>query len=250
MPLLTSQQGPYASAVLRFGMDFPLAYPSRPPQITFTTDIFHPLVTPLTTSTGSIGITDVRHGNVTDQPRRSSGCFRLAHGFPGWVGESEQSTKELQPTTELAEPVMIGRFTHSIPAPAAEVLRYVRSTFDSAEMLDSVPLAAAGNPSAWHAWQAYRRRSSSSTQPDSEKVQDIGSGEDTGSSEDDEEQEIPGRRKLAEGTSTPARTGRSPAEWDWDGVWEERAGRSIRNSTTEAALYGNSSGSRGPVSIK
>lgn len=37
-----------------------------------------------------------------------------------------------------------------------EVLSYVRGAFDDEGVLDSVPLEAAGNPGAWHAWRAHR----------------------------------------------------------------------------------------------
>ncbi len=77
-----------------------------------------------------------------------------------------------------------------------EVLDYMRSAFDDADVLDSVPLEAAGNPGAWHAWRTYRRQNgvvlpgeadSSTSKPLPEKPDD--------------------------GTTT-----RRPGEWNWDGV--------------------------------
>ncbi len=39
-----------------------------------------------------------------------------------------------------------------------QVLKYIKSTFDKPDVLDSVPLEAAGNPGAWHAWRTHRRK--------------------------------------------------------------------------------------------
>src|SRR3569833_2650653 len=41
--------GPYATAILRFQISFPDTYPDLPPLVTFSTDMFHTLITPLTT---------------------------------------------------------------------------------------------------------------------------------------------------------------------------------------------------------
>lgn len=105
-----------------------------------------------------------------------------------------------------------------------EVLRYVRSTFDDATVLDGVPLEAAGNSGAWHAWRAHRASENKSSAPKNE-----------GSIKS------PVQKSDAPLLKTPfARVARQPGEWNWDGVWQVRAKRGIDLSVTEAALYGNS----------
>lgn len=80
-----------------------------------------------------------------------------------------------------------------------EVLSYMGSSFDDENLLDSVPLEAAGNPGAWHAWRTHR-----------------------------------GYHALPEGD--PA--ARKPGEWNWEGVWEERVKKNIAASLSEPVLYG------------
>lgn len=86
---------------------------------------------------------------------------------------------------------------------AFEVLSYIRSTFDDENMLDSVPLEAAGNPGAWHAWRTHR-----------------------------------GYITLPEGDPSA----RKPGEWNWEGVWEERVKKGIAASFSEPVLYGGVGG--------
>lgn len=83
------------------------------------------------------------------------------------------------------------------------MLGYIRSTFDDQSVLDSVPLEAAGNPGAWHAWAAYR-----------------------------------GHNAAPEGEPAV----RKPGEWNWEGVWEERVQRNIQASLSEPVLYGDVGG--------
>ena len=40
-----------------------------------------------------------------------------------------------------------------------EVLRYIKRVFEDEAFLDELPLDAAGNPGAWHAWRAHRKKS-------------------------------------------------------------------------------------------
>lgn len=84
-----------------------------------------------------------------------------------------------------------------------EVLSYIRSSFDDETVLDSVPLEAAGNPGAWHAWRSHR-----------------------------------GHHTLPEGDSSA----RQPGEWSWEGVWEERVRKGIAASLSEPVLYGGVGG--------
>ena len=84
-----------------------------------------------------------------------------------------------------------------------DVLRYIRSTFDDEDVLDSVPLEAAGNPGAWHAWRTHRHQATSGS-----------------------------------ASGVP----RKPGEWDWEGVWEERVKKGIAASLSDPMLFGNASG--------
>ena len=36
--------GYYADSILKFRVRFPFTYPARAPEVTFTTDVFHPLI--------------------------------------------------------------------------------------------------------------------------------------------------------------------------------------------------------------
>ena len=105
-----------------------------------------------------------------------------------------------------------------------EVLRYVRSTFDDATVLDGVPLETAGNSGAWHAWRAHRASENRSLAPKSES-----------------NIKNPVQKSDVPLLKTPfARAARQPGEWNWDGVWQVRAKKGIDLSVSEAALYGNS----------
>src|SRR5436190_18841862 len=83
--------GPYASAILRFQVRFPPSYPDLPPLVTFNTDIFHPLLVPLTTYTFTTGSSDTDTVSATDEERLPPGGFSLRHGFPHWFGRARRS---------------------------------------------------------------------------------------------------------------------------------------------------------------
>ena len=108
-----------------------------------------------------------------------------------------------------------------------EVLRYIRSTFDDEEVLDSVPLEAAGNPGAWHAWRTHRRQAVGKPLPVP------GGAETTGA-----EGEVRAEKAPGPAAAGPAATTRRPGEWNWEGVWEERVKRGIAASLSEGVLYG------------
>ncbi|KAK3318494.1 hypothetical protein B0H66DRAFT_603078 [Apodospora peruviana] len=258
--------GPYATAVLRFQISFPDSYPSLPPLVTFSTDMFHPLITPLTTYMYTTDIQDNGTVSATDEERLPPGGFSLRHGFPDWFGRGRRrrssnsgrqvsgtATQQTQTTppwsTASAVPAHSSSVTStpsSVVSPASssattpglmsymrtgahakngvstyEVLGYIRSAFDDEDVLDSIPLEAAGNPGAWHAWRTYRQRQ--------KKIADAGSGSTPGA-------------VSGSGTGRAAATARRPAggggEWNWEGVWEERSKRGITASLSEAVLYG------------
>lgn len=235
--------GPYAPTILRFQLSFPTDYPERPPIIKFFTDIFHPLITPLTTYTYTTNDTGADTVSATDEERLPPGGFSLQHGFPHWLGrikgDAVTSTQRPEsPGSVGVGPAAVPQVASDAPSPPAtiqpravhivEVLYYLRSTFESESVLDSVPLEAAGNPGAWHAWRTHRAgmigRPSTVPQP----------GADT---------------TLASPTSRQQTRGaRRPGEWNWEGVWEERVRKGMQMSVSEHVLYGGTSPSDDLVS--
>ncbi|KAG5301596.1 ubiquitin-conjugating enzyme [Histoplasma ohiense] len=263
------QKGPYASAILRFQFRFPSTYPDLPPLVTFTTDIFHPLIVPLTTYTFSTNSPDTDTVSATDEERLPPGGFSLRHGFPHWFGRAqrsasnsatssrnvsgseqkgakpaplEQPSEGTTPTpdkdagtgTSSAEEQDVssaGRVSSHDPhvrvsplpagspstasvqvdVPVLTILNYIRSTFDDEAVLDSIPLEAAGNPGAWHAWRSHRGL---------------------------------GNREGEDGPDGPVKRSslhaRRPGEWNWEGVWETRVQAGIETSYLESVLFGNS----------
>jgi hypothetical protein len=208
-------------------MSFPDTYPNLPPLVTFSTDIFHPLVTPLTTYTYTTDLQDGGTVSATDEERLPPGGFSLRHGFPSWFGrETRRRQTALHPdaggaqlltpnrptargdgslrstpNTDRSTPGSVGPgFLRSAPeGPSTyEVLRYILSTFSEGAMLDLVPLEAAGNPGAWHAWRTHR-----------------GLAQTASASEE-----------------------RRPGQWNWEGVWRERVQKGITASLSEAVLFG------------
>lgn len=280
------RKGPYANAVLRFQVSFPDSYPNLPPLVTFSTDMFHPLITPLTTYMYSTDVQDNGTVSATDEERLPPGGFSLRHGFPHWFGRASRSRVEhgsggqrrppgasLQmtppPDTRKAqaetrsedrsenaggtgisestlEPEASADAVSNRNKPVAkrdvstyEVLRYIRSTFDDANVLDSVPLEAAGNPGAWHAWRTHRRQqaakvvTSSPASVKSDTCSTLVKIDETISSPTPS-----GATETGSATSKSAAPKR-PDEWNWDGVWEERVKRGIVTSLSEPVLFGN-----------
>ena len=121
---------PYESLIARFTLSFPATYPEgAPPVLTFQTDIFHPLIVPLTTYTSSATDEGVSSGDVRVGP----GEFSFRRGGPTQAEDS--GTEEPRSLT---------------------LLNHVLSTFTTPSLLDDLPLAYAANASAWHAWRSYR----------------------------------------------------------------------------------------------
>jgi Ubiquitin-conjugating enzyme len=192
--------GPYSPAILRINIAFPTQYPDLPPLVTFATDIFHPLLVPLTTQTFSSSASDANDTfSASDGDRLRPGGFSLRDGFPGWFGTPPQNAATNRPRI-------------------VEVLVYMKSTFEDATMLDNIPLEAAGNPGAWHAWQSHRGVSKASTPSISP---------------------IEARRSPEAGSQT------LPGNWNWEGVWESRVKIAIENSLSDPVLYGPKGGRGG-----
>jgi len=239
--------------------------------VTFSTDIFHPLITPLTTYMYTTDIQDNGTVSATDEERLPPGGFSLRHGFPHWFGRASRSrqTSSQHPHPHPHRDGAVTPPPRSTPGPggtpasiaasssspagslaatpggtasfaqtrrrvgdvsAHEVLRYVAGSFSDDAVLDAVPLEAAGNPGAWHAWRTRQRRRG-------------------GAPTVDVRGEI--RKFEGGGGATPAPAGpvRRPGEWSWDGVWEERVKKGIAGSLSEAVLFGGAGGGDDVVSL-
>lgn len=244
--VLFVRDGPYAPAVLRFQISFPDSYPRLPPLVTFSTDMFHPLITPLTTYTYSTDVQDNGTVSATDAERLPPGGFSLRHGFPDWFRRSSRGqnasgarqssgqqdglqTPHRPPPPSMSSagtPGSKGSAVGASPgfaetkrkeASTYEVLRYIRSTFSNEDVLDSIPLEAAGNPGAWHAWRQHRI--------DNGKVFSDTSGSTDAAGVDTD-------------TQKPPEPARKPGEWNWEGVWEERVKKFVNASLSEPVLFG------------
>ncbi|KAM0275880.1 hypothetical protein ACHAQH_007310 [Verticillium albo-atrum] len=276
------RRGPYENAILRFQISFPDTYPRLPPLVTFSSDMFHPLIAPLTTYMYTTDIQDNGTVSATDDERLPPGGFSLRHGFPGWFGRrgrssttsagqvsggQQQQQQQQQPPVTPAKGGSNSVITTpdskatNVPITASggsvstyEVLQYIRSTFDDEAVLDSVPLEAAGNPGAWHAWRTRQRQlgkgagnsSPSADVPipktDSDKAE-IESGVNTDVTGDAMEEE-PTKEEAepaiaaAPGPPAPTMSSRDPGQWNWAGVWEDRVKKGIAASLSEPVLYG------------
>lgn len=183
--------------------------------------------------------------SATDAERLPPGGFSLRHGFPEWFGRGRRATLEraMSPTNEPS--------VHQTPTPMSPdvntfrlslqpttprqtpsiytILKYIKSTFGDAEVLDSVPLDAAGNPGAWHAWRTHRR-----------KLGKLSTEKQTPA----EPPSTPPAAAVEQVTASPSKLKtnqhavRKPGEWNWDGVWEDRVKKGISASLSEPVLYG------------
>jgi hypothetical protein len=194
--------------------------------------------------------------SATDDERLPPGGFSLRHGFPNWFGRASKSAASSRQTSgqHLQAPGgnNSGRATPDSGAPTSstavripktrqqsvstyEILRYIRSAFDDAEVLDVVPLEAAGNPGAWNAWRSYRVKSGKLLPPPSEMT-DWSDGQSDGESSPAAPE---GYQRLPGGIPPAMAAARKPGQWNWEGVWEVRAKRDIDKSVAESTLYGN-----------
>lgn len=239
-----------------------------PPLITFRSDIFHPLVTPLTTYTYTTGSLSSDPVSATDEERLPPGGFSLRFGFPHWFGRAEKTTIA-SPASSRNESgshinsshASVGLGVHSLQDSSqsqitqfqrlqtlsvrsqamrdrsgtrtsiTEILEYLKSSFDDETTLDALPIEASGNPGAWNAWQAYRKHSLNDLQ------MKIGSSNSARSSKQDADSTVVSNRKQ-------------PEDWSWDGVWEERVQKGIDASISDSVLYGNPGGGDDLVSCQ
>ncbi|RDL35821.1 UBC-like protein [Venustampulla echinocandica] len=264
------RKGPYAPAILRFQISFPPAYPSLPPLVTFSTDIFHPLITPLTTYMYTTDIQNSGTVSATDEERLPPGGFSLRHGFPGWFGRASRRSAGRSPGGNMQTPSRvvsgidspgsvvsaisasptpgqntgssdrsIGNDTTTVDFSICDVLRYIRSTFDDDQVLDSVQLEAAGNPGAWHAWRTHRVKLGKLSAAEVKENSNL-----QGGLTDDVENPHGGPEVNPKSPGNPpaAVATRKPGEWNWDGVWEVRVKKGVDASVADAALFGSSAG--------
>lgn len=212
--------------------------------------------------------------SATDEERLPPGGFSLRHGFPAWFGRASRRSadRERQRTGAITlQTPLQGRTsspgsTLSPPSVADtnesestiesgsegrekvstyDVLRYIRSVFDDEDVLDSVPLEAAGNPGAWHAWRTQRVKIGKINSPTNVIHQILNrSGSIPGSPPEMIFQNATPdiKQRVASGGSSAPMTARRPGEWNWDGVWEVRVKKGIEASIGEAALFGKDAG--------
>lgn len=192
--------------------------------------------------------------SATDEERLPPGGFSLRHGFPGWFGrrtrkaaEDEQSSADQAtrqtphrppPPADLSSGGTPGSRNSAMSQSPGffdtkqkevsmfEVLRYVRSTFDDEDVLDTIPLEAAGNPGAWQAWRTHR----------------IEKGKTFASPS------MLGDETATEPSATREGSARKPGEWNWEGVWEERVKKGITISLSESVIFGSAGGADDIVS--
>ena len=217
--------------------------------MTFATEIFHPLLVPLTTYTFSTNVSDA-NGTVSarDEERLTPGGFSLRNGFPQWFDRRGRAAQEIMdtdapyrqnglhsriesrgvsveppPESVLAEATSPSQPSHEAntePTSITEVLSYLKAIFEDPALLDKLPLEAAANPGAWHAWRSHRRFSK---------------GTSRAISPANDEQSNP-----------PTDGGQTlPRDWNWDGVWENRVKIGIENSLSDPVLFGPKSGRGG-----
>ncbi|KAL8841886.1 MAG: hypothetical protein Q9170_000759 [Blastenia crenularia] len=241
--VLFVRKGPYSPAVLRFAISFPPRYPEVPPSITFITDIFHPLVTPLTTYTYTIGSPSSDPVSSIDEERLPPGGFGLRDAFPHWFAGSEHAAPSSVSSSinvntsvnnddDLKNEETTSPKPETWPSPGRQepgaliikVLGYVKSAFDEDRVLDELPLHCAADSGAWKAWQAHRRETleyDESRTTFSDRLRST---------------------KAPSAIEKPQLRARHPDEWSWEGVWKERVRRGIEASTSEPALFGAGGG--------
>lgn len=194
--------------------------------MSFLTDVFHPLVQPLTTYT--YYARDIGRGIVSsgDEDHLPPGGLNLRFGFPDRFKKPRDNiNKKDDATTHAADGV--SRPSNASPrrssAPLTiEILQYMHVVFDTEAVLDTVPLEDAANTGAWHAWRSYRSKALGDR---------LSPPLNAGSGLDD---------SVHERSSSPRQQpggARRPAEWNWQGVWEDRVKKSIQASISDHVLY-------------
>ncbi|KAL8859515.1 MAG: hypothetical protein Q9178_003914 [Gyalolechia marmorata] len=212
-------------------------YPDIPPLVIFNTDIFHPLVTPLTTYTYGTSSSSSGAVGATDEEPLPPGGFGLSDAFPHWFGVSKRRTaSSVNSSRSASAPVdaserelpemEVQPSAASMPprAPIANVLDYVKRSFDDADVLNTLPAEAATNPGAWKAWQAHRC-----------SMQQQGK---LGKTSSDHMDIIQGKQVSNGSRGQPKHSD----DWSWEGVWERRVRKGVDASISDQVLFGASGG--------
>ena len=236
--------------------------------IRFTTDIFHPLVTPLTCYTHTSGAPRVDAVSANDEDSLPPGGFSLKYGFPHWFEKPRRSIVPPQGSFHdgsiLIEPrsqsdgfpgmpsaLMVqtpdtasqascspiqGQWNPRVASPKLSippksmisVLDYMKSAFDDYQILDNLPFKLAANFGAWKAWQAHRKHMLY-TLTEKQAVP-------TSLLESSEHDNFKDRSLSSE----PAvfKKSKQPEEWNWNGVWQDRVYSGINASISSPVLYG------------
>lgn len=213
------RQGPYSGTVLRFEISFPASYPDTGPFLNFSTEVFHPLLVPLTTYTFAAGALDPNATLSSGETERlPPGSFNLRECFPDWYpGRDSQQTAYFSSPGETGDPIDNGidskepQTKVANPSRLIAVLDYVKQAFEDANFLDTLPSRAAVNTNAWHAWRAHR------------SLPKLGSRSISPAS--------------VESGVTPLSPGKTPGDWNWDGVWESRVRNGMEESISDAVLF-------------
>jgi hypothetical protein len=177
------------------------------------------------------------------------GGLSLRHGFPKWFEKSDKvpspmfrdigakevnSPRSGSPEKRLGHrrplsfhippPKEDGYSTDDVPSTIIEVLHYLKRAFEDETILDDLPMEAAANLGAWHAWRAHRRKA---------KLQKSHADKLEGH-----------RRSMSANIPSPTTPNRpkSSGDWNWDGVWVERVKKGISTSLSEHMLYGSVDG--------
>jgi len=194
--------------------------------------------------------------SATDEERLPPGGFSLRHGFPDWFGRrgrrvaadkqsgrdpaTRQTPHRPPPPADLSSGGTVSSGNSALgqspgfadtkrkDVSTFAVLQYIRSTFDDEDVMDSIPLEAAGNPGAWHAWRTHRIVNGKKF--DIQATQTGPSGEAHSPS-------------AANQASV-----RKPGEWNWEGVWEARVKKGISASLSEPIMFGGPNASDEVVS--
>lgn len=105
------------------------------------------------------------------------------------------------------------------------MLQYLRVVFDTESVIDAVPLSAAANTGAWHAWRSHRSKVLDAKDAPSSRPSRGRNGSETSSEAGVSPRPQPGGA-------------RRPGEWNWTGVWEDRVRKAVQASLSESMLYG------------
>jgi hypothetical protein len=187
--------------------------------VTFLQDVFHPLVTPLTTYTYSVRDRGGDTASAADGDKLPPGGLMLRAGFPEWFEDIESTARETS-NDDTTVPSGLPR--------TVQLLHYMRLILSTPEILDNVPLSMAANPGAWHAWRSYRSKALG-VRARSPFTAPLGASETSDTASD-------GSQSSRSGSQQPGGA-RRPGEWNWTGVWEERVRKVVLASRADGALF-------------